>query len=745
MRMNSATIKVKSPAKILNKAGKERRSVGKVLNLAATYGMSGKTAGIRLGYEGDEAKEKGEELLNNFFTGFSGVKKAIDDSKEFLKKNGYVEDFIGRRRHLPDINLPAYTAEMKDSKNGTDANFNPILGCANRTDLNAPNKIWEEIVKRYAKYVNDFQASKAKKEGKEVKPSDEIGNKTYEHLQKIALNPKSEKNKPWNEKSKLTAAQKIKQITGLDIPDEPVILHANTGRRAQAERQCFNARIQGCLDYNSVICTKDGFRKIGDLANQTIEVFDGESWSSAVVLPSGKKQKCILTTGTGNTIICSPDHRFFVAETSGKKSFKKLSELKKQDRLIYTISNPDFTNQISLRAISGINYQKTANQNSYSFDDITNAFIRGQLLGRLASDGSYTLRTDGGSTITFLVATHELSVLDWIIHNIPWKYSIHEIQKKNQKIYCVTVVSKSLVEECLYLNIKHDLHDYFMSNSNVLRGFISGFFDGDGCSADSNHNINLVFGIQADFTNITNKLSMALSMLGIRNSIRHCKDRTRIDIKRADSELFAKRIGFINSEKQKTALAKHCIKDNHVWQGLSTTTIKTIIITDEFIDMYDVCNTERGYFVVNGLITHNSAASLTKLAMIDIYNDPRLREYDTHLIIPVHDELLVECPAYYADKVEKILPEIMVNAAKKGGDDVPQACDPYNVYRWYSDEICATLIDEFKKLEAGDPKKGVAPKSKEEALEILYKNHCEFPPESILKVITGEENELIFD
>ena len=385
MRMNSATIKVKSPAKILNKAGKERRSVGKVLNLAATYGMSGKTAGIRLGYEGDEAREKGEELLNNFFTGFSGVKKAIDDSKEFLKKNGYVEDFIGRRRHLPDINLPAYTAEMKDSKNGTDANFNPILGCANRTDLNAPNKIWEEIVKRYAKYVNDFQASKAKKEGKEVKPSDEIGNKTYEHLQKIALNPKSEKNKPWNEKSKLTAAQKIKQVTGLDIPDEPVILHANTGRRAQAERQCFNARIQG------------------------------------------------------------------------------------------------------------------------------------------------------------------------------------------------------------------------------------------------------------------------------------------------------------------------------------------------------------------------SAASLTKLAMIDIYNDPRLREYDTHLIIPVHDELLVECPAYYADKVEKILPEIMVNAAKKGGDDVPQACDPYNVYRWYGDEICATLIDEFKKLEAGDPKKGVAPKSKEEALEVLYKNHCEFPPESILKVITGEENELIFD
>jgi len=31
--MISATIKVKSPARVLNKSGKERRSVGKVLNL----------------------------------------------------------------------------------------------------------------------------------------------------------------------------------------------------------------------------------------------------------------------------------------------------------------------------------------------------------------------------------------------------------------------------------------------------------------------------------------------------------------------------------------------------------------------------------------------------------------------------------------------------------------------------------------------------------------------------------------
>ena len=69
--MISAKITVKSPAKIKNPAGKDRRSVGKVLNLqvAATYGMSAKTAGARLG----KSAKEGQELLDNFFKGFPNI------------------------------------------------------------------------------------------------------------------------------------------------------------------------------------------------------------------------------------------------------------------------------------------------------------------------------------------------------------------------------------------------------------------------------------------------------------------------------------------------------------------------------------------------------------------------------------------------------------------------------------------------------------------------------------------------
>lgn len=93
------------------------------------------------------------------------------------------------------------------------------------------------------------------------------------------------------------------------------------------------------------------------------------------------------------------------------------------------------------------------------------------------------------------------------------------------------------------------------------------------------------------------------------------------------------------------------------------------------------------------------AASLTKMAMINIANDKDLNEMDTKLIISVHDEVLVECPAYYADKVEKRLPQIMIDTAKPYITTVPMKCDPYNVERWYCDTAAAEILHEFEQLQ----------------------------------------------
>lgn len=181
-----AVVKVKSPAKIKNPSGKQRRSVGKVLNLAATYGMGGATAGSRLG----KSAKEGQELLDNFFKGFPKVKEAIEYSKAFLREHGYVEDFVGRRRHLPEIFLPPYEASYKDKQAVIEKTFNPILGCQDRPLVDAKIKSYLD------------RAAQTR------------GNKEFDELARAAYK-------------------------------DGIILSANTGRIAKAQRQCFNARIQG--------------------------------------------------------------------------------------------------------------------------------------------------------------------------------------------------------------------------------------------------------------------------------------------------------------------------------------------------------------------------------------------------------------------------------------------------------------------------------------------------------------------
>lgn len=200
----------------MNKQGKERRKVGKVLQLAATYGMSGATAGSNMGKSADD----GELLLAKFFKKFHGVADTIANSKKFLRETGYVEDWAGRRRHLPEINLDKYTVHLKD--NNEIANFNPFLGCANRDDQRDPLVIkWKGKVNEMVEKSQEAQKKriaswneKHPEFAKEWTPNGEMSNKAYETLAKEAL-------------------------------VEGVIIGANTGKIAQAERQCFNARIQG--------------------------------------------------------------------------------------------------------------------------------------------------------------------------------------------------------------------------------------------------------------------------------------------------------------------------------------------------------------------------------------------------------------------------------------------------------------------------------------------------------------------
>ena len=170
-----------------NPDGKKRRSNCKSLLLGIMYGRG--VASIA--EQTKSTIEEAQKIIDDFYKSFPKVKTWTEETQEFAKKNGYVEDLWGRRRRLPDITLPKY--QIKDlNKTNILADFNPFLGCSNRVD-NTSSKLIESYSKQLSKVKN---------------------RKDYEVIKDKALK-------------------------------ENIEIHDNSGFIAQAERQCVNARIQG--------------------------------------------------------------------------------------------------------------------------------------------------------------------------------------------------------------------------------------------------------------------------------------------------------------------------------------------------------------------------------------------------------------------------------------------------------------------------------------------------------------------
>lgn len=81
-----------------------------------------------------------------------------------------------------------------------------------------------------------------------------------------------------------------------------------------------------------------------------------------------------------------------------------------------------------------------------------------------------------------------------------------------------------------------------------------------------------------------------------------------------------------------------------------------------------------------------SAADMTKLAMILVGNNARLKELGFRLLIPVHDELIGECPEENAKECKKLFADLMAEAAKSKLE-IPIKCDVEVTKQWYGTEV----------------------------------------------------------
>lgn len=86
-------------------------------------------------------------------------------------------------------------------------------------------------------------------------------------------------------------------------------------------------------------------------------------------------------------------------------------------------------------------------------------------------------------------------------------------------------------------------------------------------------------------------------------------------------------------------------------------------------------------FITGNSVIQGSAAELTKIAMLKVFNNKEWNELGARILLPVHDELIAEVPLRNAKRAGELLGQLMSEA----GSFLPFtiSCDVTTTYRWY--------------------------------------------------------------
>ena len=172
-----------------NSEGKSRRSQAKSILLGVLYGRGVPSIAEQLG----TTTKKAQAIKDSVFKGFPAIPQFEEDSLEMAYEKGYVTTLWGRKRRLPDLQLPEYEFRWKDGAPPDDDLLDFDAGESDdSTDIDVP----EDIQRRYTQKLRNCYFGQKRK--------------IFEQANK----------------------------DGIWIVD-------NGAKIADAQRQCVNARIQG--------------------------------------------------------------------------------------------------------------------------------------------------------------------------------------------------------------------------------------------------------------------------------------------------------------------------------------------------------------------------------------------------------------------------------------------------------------------------------------------------------------------
>ena len=84
-------------------------------------------------------------------------------------------------------------------------------------------------------------------------------------------------------------------------------------------------------------------------------------------------------------------------------------------------------------------------------------------------------------------------------------------------------------------------------------------------------------------------------------------------------------------------------------------------------------------------VIQGSAGDMTKLAMLEFDRDPIARRLDAHIVLQIHDEVIIECPAQFAVEAGDRLAFIMNGVGAELMNGLPAGGVPDIMDRWEKD------------------------------------------------------------
>lgn len=139
----------------VNREGKERRTNAKSIVLGITYGRSTKTVGDQLFGKNkemtdDEKTQAAQAVYDAVLAAFPNLKAFMNKAQSDARKYGYVETILGRRRHIPDMQLPPF--EFKAGKGYVNPDIDPLDPTTLQNKNEIPERIVRQLEKEFAGY-----------------------------------------------------------------------------------------------------------------------------------------------------------------------------------------------------------------------------------------------------------------------------------------------------------------------------------------------------------------------------------------------------------------------------------------------------------------------------------------------------------------------------------------------------------------------------------------------------------------